>query len=377
MNLKGVNLSELTDQQLVRLNARLPKPKQEIIGHVSVLPITVAMGCQITVLRHKDWRKWLKADTWFLLDGNKKISFPCITNNTSDATHDYLEVGGDYFCVGSASLGGRYANHVDAWYSPQFFGFGKKNILQTSFFKRRGWCCTMSKKSKLRDHVTNVIESSHMHRFDNTTWFCYDGINLANQKLIDLMFRSPYSDHITAIEYQDGIENSNKRHWRNLRFVEPYPLPRENPNRGTGGRSTKNILHEHFGHLLGPWHEHCLIELVVETKHDFFEPTEKTVKPLRAGMPFVMVASKKFLYTLRKMGFQTFHPYIDESYDLENDWQRRTEMAIRSMFKFLRHPNNMDKIRAICKHNQNTMLKIGMHDPVLRTAKKLKHLISF
>lgn len=78
MNLKGVNLSELTDQQLVRLNARLPKPKQEIIGHVSVLPITIAMGCQITVLRHKDWRKWLKADTLFLLDGNKKISFPFI-----------------------------------------------------------------------------------------------------------------------------------------------------------------------------------------------------------------------------------------------------------------------------------------------------------
>ena len=52
-------------------------------------------------------------------------------------------------------------------------------------------------------------------------------------------------------------------------------------------------------------------------------------------------------------------------------------MAIDSMFKFLSRTNKTDEIAKICRQNQNIILKIGKHDPVRRTEKKLTSIISF
>ena len=43
--------------------------------------------------------------------------------------------------------------------------------------------------------------------------------------------------------------------------------------------------------------------------------TEKTWKPILAQQPFILIGQQKHLHTLRKMGFETFQPFIDESYD--------------------------------------------------------------
>ena len=376
MNLDSVDLTKLTERQLMKINAKLPKPKQKILGHTYVLPITIAMGCQISILDYKDLRGWLAHRPCFLLDGNKKISFPGLTPNEGDSTYDYLNIGGDYFCVGTGSLGRKYSNHIDALYSPDFFGFNEKNLLNVPIESRHGWCCTMSKNRDFRNLITDIIQSHYIDRFDNATWFCYDGINHTNQKMIDLMFRKPGSNDIQMIEYVDGLEYLRTKDWHNLRFVDGYDLKRYG-NKEQPWQGTKNSAGNNVGYMLGPWHKSCLIELVAETRYDIFFATEKVVKPIRAGMPFVVVSSHKFLYRLRRMGFQTFHPYIDESYDLETNWKKRTKMAIDSMYKFLSYPNNIDKIEKICKHNQDIIIKIGKHDPVRRIAKKLRSFISF
>lgn len=43
--------------------------------------------------------------------------------------------------------------------------------------------------------------------------------------------------------------------------------------------------------------------------------SEKTWKPIRAEQPFIVCATPFFLHDLRTLGYKTFHPYIDESYD--------------------------------------------------------------
>tara|TARA_Y100001963_G_scaffold41632_1_gene58306 strand:- start:4759 stop:6033 length:1275 start_codon:yes stop_codon:yes gene_type:complete len=43
--------------------------------------------------------------------------------------------------------------------------------------------------------------------------------------------------------------------------------------------------------------------------------TEKTWKPILAQQPFILIGQQKHLHALRKMGFETFQPFIDESYD--------------------------------------------------------------
>jgi hypothetical protein len=53
--------------------------------------------------------------------------------------------------------------------------------------------------------------------------------------------------------------------------------------------------------------------------------TEKTFKAIALEMPFILVAPYGSLAYLREYGFQTFDPYIDESYDLIEDPIKRIE----------------------------------------------------
>ena len=370
MNLDEIDLLKISDAQAIKINSSLPKPNQEIVGHVSVLPVTIAMGCRITVLPENDLRFWLQKETCFLLDG-KKISYPCFTNDTGDATWDFLEMGGDHYCVGTGSLGGRFENHLDVLFAPQFFGFKEENFLRVDIKSRQGWCCTMSKKRDTRDLIVDYLESKYMDEFTGKQWFCYDGIDSTRQNLIKHMYRLPGAIKIPSIEYCDGINDNKSRLWYNVKFAGTIFYKRRN------SQGAMNTAGGHLGSLLGPWHKRNLIELVSEASHNYFECTEKIVKPLRAGMPFVVIGCEKFLYRLKKMGFRTFAPFIDESYDTEKDWQTRTKMAIDSMFNFLNNPTNLEEVDSICKHNQQIIKKIGKHDPIRRTAKKLSKLISF
>jgi hypothetical protein len=51
--------------------------------------------------------------------------------------------------------------------------------------------------------------------------------------------------------------------------------------------------------------------------------TEKTVRNLFAGVPFISMGGHAVLEKIRSFGFKTFSPYIDESYDnVKNPYQR-------------------------------------------------------
>jgi hypothetical protein len=59
---------------------------------------------------------------------------------------------------------------------------------------------------------------------------------------------------------------------------------------------------------------------------DFKSLTEKVFKPIVNFMPFVFLAYPCALATLRELGFKTFAPFIDESYDVEPNEFIRTKM---------------------------------------------------
>lgn len=63
-------------------------------------------------------------------------------------------------------------------------------------------------------------------------------------------------------------------------------------------------------------------EIVTETyflNEDTLNITEKTIKPILRFQMFIIVGSPHTLSTLRELGFQTFAPYIDETYDTITD----------------------------------------------------------
>ena len=52
-------------------------------------------------------------------------------------------------------------------------------------------------------------------------------------------------------------------------------------------------------------------------------PTEKTYKAIGCSRPFIVVSTPEFLKEFRQMGYKTFSPYIDETYDtIVNDNDR-------------------------------------------------------
>jgi hypothetical protein len=59
--------------------------------------------------------------------------------------------------------------------------------------------------------------------------------------------------------------------------------------------------------------------------------TEKTLRPIACGHPFMLVAGPGSLEYLRSYGFKTFSPWIDESYDQEPDVVKRMKMVVDQM----------------------------------------------
>jgi hypothetical protein len=66
------------------------------------------------------------------------------------------------------------------------------------------------------------------------------------------------------------------------------------------------------------------------------------------------------LQHFRELGYQTFAGYIDESYDLEPDNERRIELAIQSSLDFINRTDLhevMKEMYPIFEHNHNIFIK--------------------
>ena len=106
----------------------------------------------------------------------------------------------------------------------------------------------------------------------------------------------------------------------------------------------------------------------IVTETYFFEPyyyvSEKTFKPIAHMHPFIIFGRPGILEYLKKYGFKTFHPFIDESYDMEEDNNKRFEMIYNEIVKLNESSNEeldniMDKITDILQHNQKKLLQMG------------------
>ena len=75
------------------------------------------------------------------------------------------------------------------------------------------------------------------------------------------------------------------------------------------------------------------VEVVLETLFDDQRQhlTEKTLRPIACGRPFMLAATAGSLQYLRDYGFETFDGFIDESYDTITDPKLRLEAIVKEM----------------------------------------------
>jgi hypothetical protein len=95
--------------------------------------------------------------------------------------------------------------------------------------------------------------------------------------------------------------------------------------------------------------------------------SEKIWKPIGHCQPFILAGpSNSLKYIREKYNFKTFHPYIDESYDQEDDDMKRIKMIEVEVEKFSKKTktekiNFLNSVKDVCIHNQKIFLDFGIN----------------
>lgn len=100
-------------------------------------------------------------------------------------------------------------------------------------------------------------------------------------------------------------------------------------------------LSARFGNQEYALWQSCFLHVVNETVfyQNKLHLTEKTFKPIVCERPFILAAAPGNLAYLKSYGFQTFEPWIDESYDTINDPDLRLEAVTNEIQKISRLSN--------------------------------------
>jgi hypothetical protein len=108
------------------------------------------------------------------------------------------------------------------------------------------------------------------------------------------------------------------------------------------------------------FYSESLIHVVAETNFytNIIHITEKTMKPIMYKQPFIFVGPAHSIRCLKNMGFKTFGDMWDESYDSEEDHNKRMNMVLDLLEK-LNNLSDKEKLTisglcsSIVNHNYN------------------------
>lgn len=170
------------------------------------------------------------------------------------------------------------------------------------------------------------------------------------------------------------LENHNFEEMTVLRLQERYGLPvdlnavRELYNHIPHSLQSEQEEHKNYYTTYG-WNgwdgasnKDSYVYFVTETNTDtpYKSLTEKIFKPLANFMPFVFFGPTNSLKIIQNLGFKTFSPWIDESYDEEPNEQKRAQMIYTELKKiYAMSPEELHKwyweMEDILIHNYEKM----------------------
>jgi hypothetical protein len=204
----------------------------------------------------------------------------------------------------------RYAQHVTQ----------KKRVRKTFLIYNRAWSGTREYRLAFADRVIRqgIVDQ------------CQMTCNPVDSEL-DKHYDLHYFEH---------------KHWRPCNVIEDY-FPITN---ATSGYSADFTIEDY---------ESTDIEVVLETLFDDqrWHLTEKTLRPIALGQPFILAGTPGSLKYLREYGFKTFADCWDESYDMMTDSQERLSKIIETMQKISSWTpeekiNKMTQARKIAEYNR-------------------------
>jgi hypothetical protein len=102
--------------------------------------------------------------------------------------------------------------------------------------------------------------------------------------------------------------------------------------------------------------------------------TEKALRPIACGRPFILAATAGSLQYLKQYGFKTFDGLIDETYDRIQDPRKRLEAIVQEIkrISILDHDQKKllwSKLYAIAEHNRRLFFSDAWRDLIVHEFK--------
>jgi len=128
-----------------------------------------------------------------------------------------------------------------------------------------------------------------------------------------------------------------------------------------------NINRPELEHSTKIYYENSYFSVISETTFYYKEKeensrfiTEKTFKAIFMKHPFILVSIPKSLEVLRELGYKTFSPWINESYDLEEDDNTRMLMLVDEIERLTNLSSQeleefLIAMKEICLYNYNIL----------------------
>jgi len=161
------------------------------------------------------------------------------------------------------------------------------------------------------------------------------------------------------VDNKNDFDFISKNDVENMNKLLPL-LPPDHPN----GYGAGNFMSENGAAYINDMNiniklqSFCSVisEVFYFEKDDFFI-SEKTFKSIANSQPFIILSTKNFLKELQRLGYKTFHPFIDETYDDLNDKDRMnaiiSEIIRLNKMSIEERINWFKTLQPILEHNYN------------------------
>jgi hypothetical protein len=162
----------------------------------------------------------------------------------------------------------------------------------------------------------------------------------------------------------------NDKQWEKFNQNIPKELDSLNPDFYNNNNKTNNI---------SEYLKEAYVQVIFETNgqpinSNTQQISEKSYMGIRNGQPFILFSTTGgILEHLRRLGFKTFHPYINESYDDKNlSYEKRYKLLIKETERLCNISENeikkiYENMESIIDHNLN----------LLENKKKIPNILKF
>lgn len=165
-------------------------------------------------------------------------------------------------------------------------------------------------------------------------------------------YNDSLQDYFISNKFSD-LPDVEKKYFQDLKNISPKIIDVDPNNKNENQR----IFSEKMIDIIKDTNFHIILETeYTDSDNKLCRYTEKITKILAIGTPFVVFGCYKVLELLKKDGFKTFSPFINEEYDLIDNLELRTKAIIKEINRLcelsqLEWEKIHEKMKNIKKHN--------------------------